>query len=117
MVPGKVGQVGAVYGHPQGGPLRASPSRIGDEILAVGTDIYRTGTSRRHVYVLAAKLEPGDSGGALVNARGQVVGMAFAIDPGRGSTAYTLTDAEIEPVLAIANGKHAPVNTGHCLLG
>ena len=37
----------------------ASPARVGDEILAVGTDIYRTGTSRRHVYVLAAALAPG----------------------------------------------------------
>src|SRR4051794_6118649 len=117
MVPGQVGQVGAVYGHPQGGPLRASPSRIGDEILAVGTDIYRTGTSRRHVYVLAAKLAPGDSGGALVNARGQVVGMAFAIDPGRSATANALTNAEITPVLSRASGRHTPVNTGHCLLG
>ena len=65
---GRLGRaVGAVYGHPGGGPLRASPARIGDEILAVGTDIYRTGSSRRHVYVLAAALAPGDSGGALVN--------------------------------------------------
>ena len=40
---GAVGDVGAVYGHPGGGPLQASPARIGDEILAVGTDIYRTG--------------------------------------------------------------------------
>jgi S1-C subfamily serine protease len=117
IVPGSVGQVGAVYGHPEGGPLRASPSRIGDEILAVGTDIYRTGSSRRHVYVLAAALKPGDSGGALVNARGQVVGMAFAIDPGRASTAYALTTAEINPVLAVSIGRHTPVNTGRCLLG
>jgi S1-C subfamily serine protease len=117
IVPGGVGQVGAVYGHPNGGPLRPSPSRIGNEIVAVGTDIYRTGSSRRHVYVLASRLAPGDSGGALVNARGQVVGMAFAIDPGRAATAYALTDEEITPVLALANGRHAPVNTGRCLLG
>ena len=70
MANGAVGNVGAVYGHPGGGALRASPARVGDEILAVGTDIYRTGSSRRHVYVLAAKLAPGDSGGALVNKRG-----------------------------------------------
>jgi S1-C subfamily serine protease len=114
---GSVGEVGAVYGHPKGGPLQASPARIGDEILAVGTDIYRTGSSRRHVYVLAARLEPGDSGGALVNARGAVVGMAFAIDPGRVATAYALTDAEITPVLAEATGLQAPVNTGRCLVG
>ena len=69
ITPGSVGEVGAVYGHPKGGPLQASPARIGDEIVAVGTDIYRTGSSRRHVYVLAARLEPGDSGGALVDTR------------------------------------------------
>ena len=59
--------LGAVYGHPGGGPLRASPARVGEEIVAVGTDIYRTGESRREVFVLAAALAPGDSGGALVN--------------------------------------------------
>ncbi len=69
MVDGPVGDVGAVYGHPGGGPLQAAPARVGDEILAVGTDIYRTGSSRRHVYVLASKLAPGDSGGALVDTR------------------------------------------------
>ena len=53
----------------------------------MGTDIYRTGTSRRHVYVLAAALAPGDSGGAVVNRKGQIIGMAFAIDPGRNATA------------------------------
>ena len=43
LATGTVGEVGAVYGHPGGGPLAATPARIGDEILAVGTDIYRTG--------------------------------------------------------------------------
>jgi S1-C subfamily serine protease len=114
---GAVGNVGAVYGHPGGGPLVASPARVGDEILAVGTDIYRTGSSRRHVYVLAAKLAPGDSGGALVNAHGNVIGMAFAIDPGRNATAYALTDVEIDPVLALARRRFVPVNTGKCLRG
>jgi Trypsin-like peptidase domain/Colicin V production protein len=115
---GSVGTLGAVYGHPGGGTLRASPARIGDEILAVGTDIYRTGSSRRHVYVLAAALAPGDSGGALVNSHGQVTGMAFAIDPGRTATAYALTDAEIRPVLANATkGSRQLAATGRCLLG
>jgi len=117
MAKGAVGNVGAVYGHPGGGALRASPARVGDEILAVGTDIYRTGSSRRRVYVLAAKLAPGDSGGALVNKDGSVIGMAFAIDPGRNATAYALTDAEITPVLADARRRFVPVNTGKCLRG
>jgi S1-C subfamily serine protease len=118
MANGVVGDVGAVYGHPGGGALQASPARVGDEILAVGTDIYRTGTSRRHVYVLAAALAPGDSGGALVNRAGEIIGMAFAIDPGRTATAYALTDAEIRPVIRqVLERDPTPVATGRCLLG
>jgi S1-C subfamily serine protease len=113
---GTKGDVGAVYGFPGGGALTASPARVGDEILAVGTDIYRTQQSRRHVYVLAAALAPGDSGGALIDTRGDAIGVAFAIDPGRSGTSYALTDAEVRPVLNAAAGKTAAVDTGRCLV-
>jgi S1-C subfamily serine protease len=116
IVDGSVGAVGAVYGHPGGGQLRASPARVGDEIIAIGTDIYRTSSSRRHVYVLAAALAPGDSGGALVDAGGRVIGMAFAVDPGHNATAYALTDAEVRAVLSRARNRSAPVDTGRCLV-
>jgi S1-C subfamily serine protease len=117
IVDGTVGDVGAVYGHPGGGALQAAPARVGEEIVAVGTDIYRTSSSRRHVYVLASRLAPGDSGGALVNAAGRVIGMAFAIDPGRSSTAYALTDVEVRAVLGPAQrGPRAAVDTGNCLV-
>jgi len=112
---GSVGTVGAVYGHPGGGALTASPARVGEEILAVGTDIYRTGTSRRHVYVLAARLAPGDSGGPLVDDNGRVIGVAFAIDPGSSGTSYALTNAEVTPMLG--STALSPVSTGACLVG
>lgn len=112
---GDVGMEGAVYGHPGGEGLRASPARIGEEITAIGTDIYRTGESRRRVYVLAAHLRPGDSGGPLVAPDGTVVGVAFAIDPGRPGTAYAVTDEEIAPVIDDVGS--LPVDTGHCLVG
>jgi S1-C subfamily serine protease len=117
VVDGAVGDVGAVYGHPGGGPLQGAPARVGEEILAKGTDIYRTSESLRHVYVLASKLAPGDSGGALVDTKGDVIGMAFAIDPGRSATAYALTDTELRGVLARAKrGPRTPVDTGRCLV-
>jgi trypsin-like peptidase/colicin V production protein len=115
LATGSKGESGAVYGHPGGGPLEAAPARIGDEIVAVGTDIYRTSSSRRNVYVLAAKLAPGDSGGALVDTNGAVIGVAFAIDPGRRSTSYALTDEEIRPVLSATSPGRA-VDTGSCLV-
>jgi S1-C subfamily serine protease len=113
--PGGEGDVGAVYGHPRGGPLRASPARIAEEIVAVGTDIYRTDTSRREVFVLAASLAPGDSGGPLVNGVGEVMGVAFAIDPGRDGTSYAVTDDEVHAVLEQIDWRGA--DTGGCLVG
>jgi S1-C subfamily serine protease len=114
---GAVKHVGAGYGHPGGGRLTAAPARVGEEILAVGTDIYRTQSSRRHVYVLAANLKPGDSGGPLVDQRGDVIGVAFAIDPGHAGTSYALTDAEVHPVLdPVVDGQRARVATGGCLV-
>jgi S1-C subfamily serine protease len=117
LTQGSVGDVGAVFGHPGGGPLVASPARVGDEIVAVGTDITRNHQSRRHVYVLASTLKPGDSGGALVDTNGDVIGVAFAIDPAHSGTSYALTDAEVRPVLDDAvRGARTPVDTGKCLV-
>jgi hypothetical protein len=115
LATGSKGEIGAVYGHPQGGPLEAAPARIGDQIVAVGTNIYRTSSSHRNVYVLAAKLAPGDSGGPLVDTKGAVIGVAFAIDPGRSATSYALTDDEVRPVLDAADRSRA-VATGSCLV-
>jgi S1-C subfamily serine protease len=116
LATGSNGDIGAVYGHPGGGELQASPAKVGEEILAVGTDIYRTTPSRRHVYVLAAALAPGDSGGPFIDTGGSVIGVAFAIDPGRSGTSYALTDAEVRPMIDRAVPGQAPVDTGRCLV-
>jgi S1-C subfamily serine protease len=113
---GAKGDIGAVYGYPGGGRLTASPSKVGEEILARGTDIYRTRKSERRVYVLASSLAPGDSGGPLVEQNGDVIGVAFAIDPGRDNTAFALTDAEFRPVVDEARGRVGAVDTGRCLV-
>ncbi len=113
----KVGTTGAVFGHPNGGPLQESPARVAQDITASGTDIYRTSRTNRDVFVLAARLAPGDSGGAFVDAQGHVDGMAFAIDPSRSTSAYALTRDELDPVLdrVIASGVVGAISTGPCL--
>jgi S1-C subfamily serine protease len=112
-----VGAVGAVYGHPGGGSMRAAPARIASRIDARGNDIYRTTNTERDLFVLAAGLAPGDSGAALVDQAGQVVGVAVAIDPDptHPTTAYALTDAELRPVLVDVPNRAA--DTGSCLVG
>lgn len=109
----KEGDTGAVYGHPGGGDLRAAPAKISQELIAVGRDIYDRNDTRRSIFVLASALRPGDSGAALVDKTGQVVGVAFAIAPDKPGVSYALTDKELTPVLRAARA--TAVSTGGCL--
>ena len=115
----EVDATGSVVGYPGGGPQLESPARVAEEITADGTDIYRSSRTSRQIFVLAAQLEPGDSGGPLIDQVGRVVGLAFAIDPGETATAYALTDAEVDAALAtfFANGLREAADTGPCLIG
>ena len=108
---------GSLFGHPGGGALRESPMRIAEEIVAEGTDIWREESTERRVFVLAAVAAPGDSGAPVVDQAGRVVGVLFALDLSRPTTAYAVTDEELDAVLspAIASGTTAPVGTGRCL--
>jgi S1-C subfamily serine protease len=91
--------VGAVFGHPGGGPLELSPYQVGEEVTATGRDIYGAERTERQMLFLAAELRPGDSGGALVDPSGAVVGVAFAIAPDRPDVAFALTIEEVRAVL------------------
>jgi S1-C subfamily serine protease len=113
---GDVGTDGAVFGHPNGQiELEVSPARIDSKVNAVGLDLYGSRQTRREVLVLAAQLAPGDSGGALVDAAGSVVGVAFAIAPDQPATAYALSSAELRAVLAAP--RTAAGDTGPCVRG
>jgi S1-C subfamily serine protease len=114
---GRVDERGALFGHPGGGPLRQAPVRIAEQIVARGSDITHTTDTEREVFVLAAVAAPGDSGGPIVDADGRVIGVMFAYDISRQSTAYALTRTELDPVLGgvLATGATAPVSTGDCL--
>lgn len=106
------GDVGAVFGHPGGGPLEVSPYQVGEEVTATGRDIYGAERTERQMLFLAAQLRPGDSGGALVDPSGAVVGVAFAIAPDDPDVAFALT---IEEVRAVLESPLAPVASGPCL--
>jgi S1-C subfamily serine protease len=108
-----VGDVGAVLGHPGGGPLKVSPFKVSDEVQAVGRDLYDRHETRREVLILASDLAPGDSGAALVDPKGAVAGVAFAIAPDRPRTAYALDVLELNAALSAPRG--GKVDTGRCL--
>jgi S1-C subfamily serine protease len=108
------GDTGGVFGHPGGGPLEISPFRVSDQIPAVGRNIYDQGQTRREVLVLASELAPGDSGSALVDPEGRVVGVAFAVAPDKPGVAYALAIEELEAVLD--GDLSRPRATGDCLV-
>lgn len=107
----EVGQRGAVFGHPGGGPLELSPFEIRQRQVALGSDIYGNGGVSRDVLILASALAPGDSGSPLVDGQGRVVGVAFAIAPDRPDVAYAVTTDDLLTVLDAAAGR---VDAGPC---
>ena len=111
---GETGDTGGVFGHPGGGGLEVSPFRVAEEITAVGRDIYDSGSTSRDVLVLASELAPGDSGSALVDPQGQVIGVAFAVAPDKPGVAYALAIAELRDVLAGDLSRER--DTGGCLV-
>lgn len=110
---GGVGSSGGVFGHPGGAPLRIAPFVVGDEVRAVGTDIYDSRRTERQVLILASQLRPGDSGAALVDGNGAVVGVAFAIAPDDPNVAYGLDTSELDAV--VGGDLVTPIDTGPCL--
>jgi S1-C subfamily serine protease len=105
--------IGAVLGHPGGGPLEVSPFEVVDQLQAQGRDLYDERATLRSVLVLASDLAPGDSGAALIDPTGSVIGVAFAIAPDRSGTAYALDPDEVRSVLSTRSG--SAVDTGPCL--
>ena len=103
---------GLVMGFPGGGQFDPSPFVIGERLSATGYDIYDEALVRRDLLVLAAELEPGDSGSALVDGNGEVIGTAVAVAPDRAGVAYALDTDAVEDLLAEVDG---PTNTGRCL--
>ncbi len=92
------GQTGGVFGHPGGEPLRIAPFSVARQIDATGRDIYDGASTRRQVLELAAGLRPGDSGSALIDPGGEVIGIAFAISTDQAGVAYALATSELTPV-------------------
>ena len=102
----------ATFGHPRGQDrTRIAPTRVERTINAVGRDIYGEDRIERQVLVLGAQLQQGDSGSAVVDAEGTVVGTVFAISPDDRDTAYALTNGEVQAAL---DAPRTPGASGRC---
>jgi S1-C subfamily serine protease len=72
------GSSAAVLGYPENGPYAVAPARLGETRDTVSEDSYGKGPIRRSIASLRGSVRSGNSGGPLIDSRGQVLGMIFA---------------------------------------
>jgi len=111
------GTQAAILGYPEDGPLTVDPAGVTAEITAVGRDIYNNGLVTRDVYAVDADVRPGNSGGPLVAAGGQVIGVVFSRSTVYGTVGYALASPGVLARVQAADGRFAPVGTGQCTAG
>lgn len=111
------GASAVVAGYPLDGPYRLDSARVREVITARGRDIYGARPSPRRVYSLYARVQPGNSGGPLLDRDGRVVGVVFAKSLDDDQTGYALTTTEADPVFAAGRNATSLVDTGPCTAG
>lgn len=108
------GATAAAVGYPNGGPLRAQPMRVRGSHELLGNDIYDEQQVTRRVLSLRGDIQPGNSGGPLVDGEGDVYGVIFAASLTDPDTGYALARSEAQPMLDAAPAATEPVSTGGC---
>jgi len=111
MAAGARGTQGAVIGYPGGGNERSGPAVVDEVSLAQGRDIYNQGIVTRQIFILQASVIPGNSGGPLIDLRGNVLGVVFAASSSDPNQAYALTDAEVSGDIHSGEGQSNPIDT------
>jgi S1-C subfamily serine protease len=111
------GTQAAILGYPEDGPLTIDPAGVTQEITAVGRNIYNSGQVTRGVYALDADVRPGNSGGPLMAAGGQVIGVVFSRSTVYNTVGYALTSPGVLARVQLADSRTQPVGTGQCTAG
>jgi S1-C subfamily serine protease len=106
------GTPAAILGFPQNGPYDTRSGRLGQTATAISQDAYGRGPVRRSIASLRGLVREGNSGGPMVDARGEVVTTIFAATVGGGGqSGYGVPDAIVRTTLANAGGR---AGTGPC---
>ena len=95
------------------GQVKAIPANI-DRVVDINiADIYGEGEYRRKGMQLEADISPGDSGGAIIDSSGSVVGLIFSRSNNTDGVSYAVSSEEFSLVTReiLPNG----ANNGECL--
>ena len=115
--PAESGSSAVAAGFPGLGGFRASPVRIRTTVDARGDDIYGTPGVLREVYAFRGLVQPGNSGGPLLDANGGVLGMVFAAGQADSDTGFALTAEQVRAAAEAGLTKRQRVSSGSCVLG
>lgn len=113
FAPPEIGDRGEVFGFPGGGPFAPSSFEVARTFTSTGFDIYDSTLVTRSLLALSSDLAPGDSGSAVIDQDGEVVGMAVAIAPDAVNVAYALHPDHVLELMATADLNQL-VDTGPC---
>ena len=103
----------AVQGYPLGGPFTSTSAYVLSVGNAIVSDIYEDSSQPREIYALEADVRPGNSGGPLLTAKGEVTGLVFARGQDDATRGYAMTTEELQPALEIS-ADAATVSSGKC---
>ncbi|MDY6055290.1 CvpA family protein [Micrococcus sp.] len=104
-------------GFPDAGPFAVAPATV-DAVGEVPLrDVLGEAVHAVDVYTLNTDIRQGYSGGPVVSADGELVGLVFARAPGDGTVGYALTADAIAGTVAAAPGLTDDVPAGQCVLG
>jgi S1-C subfamily serine protease len=108
-----VSEPGAVEGYPLSGPFAIRPARVGRTRLVLSQNAYGRGPVRRRITAFRGFVQPGNSGGPIVDVAGRVSGTVFAQSIGGGPRGgYAVPNDVVRRTLSRAS---EPVRTGHCV--
>ena len=107
----------AFAGYPLGGPLQVRPATVLSSGPLLVPDITGGQKTLLDVYQLAGNVQSGNSGGPLLDASGQVVGVIFAKATSTENVGFALTMEEAGPVIAAGPTLSNAVPSGSCKVG
>jgi S1-C subfamily serine protease len=104
-----------VAGYPLDRQLTLVPARIGGVQNATAPDIYQTDEVTRQIYAIRGLIEPGNSGGPLIDPKsGSVYGVVFAAAVGVKDVGYALTASQVAPDVRAGKTATASASTQGC---
>lgn len=109
-----VGESGVALGFPGGKAFTAQPAVVVEHFTALGRDIYNDREVRRDVYALKSNVEPGNSGGPLLDESGQVMGVIFARSTAHEGIGYALSTPAVKQLLNKAQSQPSSAGSIRC---